>query len=165
MLPAPAEYREQIRWYVDGRPLRPEEWVCTQYVGRGRPAAAGEKVVQWEARMSLAAFEGVYAPAYEEERRELAAAPAGEDMTPAQRRLVEVGCPDLRRLLQEDAGLLRDFVLEADCDLLERMWMDERPAHAAGYAVQRVVDLRSEGDGVRVLGTAVRAGGGARCTS
>ena len=165
MLPAPAECREQIRWFVDGRPLRPEEWVCTQYVGRGRTAAEGEDVVQWEARMPLAAFEGVYAPADEEERRELAAAPSGEDMTPAQRRLVEGGCPGLSALLQRDAGLLRDFVLEADCDLLERMWMDERPARTAGYAVQRVVDLRSERDEVRVLGTAVRAEGGARCTS
>ena len=163
MLPAPIGYREQIRWFVAGRPLAGDEWICTQYVGRGRPALAGEETVHWEARMSLPAFEGIYGPVFEDERRALAV--AKEDLTPAEHRLCAAGCPGMLDLLERDTGLLRDFVVEADCDLLERMWMDERPARRLGYAVQRVVDLRCAGAEIWIAGLAVRATGEKSCTN
>jgi hypothetical protein len=158
MMPADVRLRDQIRWFVNGRPIGSGEWICTQYVGRDRLYRYDfdtAEVVLWEARIPKHTFHAIYGIAYEGWLELLRSEP---DPTPDRRSTLvrEMGYPPLRRLTGEHFFVIGDEIRDNDTDLLELIYMDEpETPPVRTYAVQRVVAVVESRDSVRVFGIAV----------
>ena len=162
MLPASREMRDQVEWFVNGRPLDPAEWICTQYVGRDRLYRYdfdSADLVLWEARIPKPVFHEVYRATYDQAVEHLRHDPEAAALQDRKSEaLRQLGFPPLSQLTGEHFFIVRDEIVETDLDLLELLYMDP-PATPPmrSYAVQRIVEVVESSRAIRVFGIAVVA--------
>ena len=153
------EFLEQIEWRINGQPPAGDEWICTDFSGRGDLRALDLeqfRLVLWEAEMTPALLEAIYCDAYaeiiiEEKEQE----PYEWGVVIEYDQLRHAGYPQLTELLSDHPAVLRNLLLGDDTVVLGLIGPPEPSHYRNAYAVHSLNEVLVLEDRVILTGLAV----------
>ncbi len=159
MEPTDKKVRSKIEWMINGSPVKSDEWICTQYVGRNRLYHFDfdkSEIVLFTARIPKSVFFELYSESYEEELEWIKEEPEAE-LSRDEKFLREFNYPSISELTGEKFFIVRNQIVDSDTEFLELAWMEERETKPRiEYAVQRVIEVVENTDSILVHGIAVK---------
>lgn len=142
MNPVSKKLRDQIDWYINGKPLKVEQWVCMSFMGRNAKSdylPDEHKFADLKIVFPKPVFIEIYKISYNrviESEKEDEPYLWGE--LPLYDKLRDLDYPEFETLIKEHQALAEAIIVDDDVDISELIYMNPPTDESKGYALKRL---------------------------
>lgn len=142
MLPVNEKLRNQLNWYINGKPLKDDQWVCMSFMGRNSQNDSlleGFEFAQLEIEFPREIFILIFNISYEKCCKEDAEDSYYEfGVFKEWDRVRELNYPSFEDLLQNYQDLAELIIKSDDVDISELIYMEPKSNPKNGYSLKRL---------------------------